>query len=143
MENYNEETTNQPEQQSNLGQEPAQEDDNYGAEATSEGGSMFKIGSIIVILAIVVFGGLYLWGAVADKDSYGEENDMGLFDEDFGIGETQVVAPGSTVDEALKDVNDAVAEQLGTQGTSNDLGSIEADLNASDLGDVNLDNLGF
>ncbi len=112
-------------------------------EVTESGGGMFKIGSIIVILAIVVFGGLYLWGAVADKDGYTEEDDMGFFDEDFGAGDTQVVAPGSTVDEALKDVNDTVADQLSTQGTSNDIGDIEADLNASDLGDVNLDDLGF
>ncbi len=103
---------------------------------------MFKIGSVIVVLGILVLGGLYFWGYFVNKDGTMHTDTMtdDILPEGF---EDVTNTPGAAVDEALEQVADSVADQLGSQGTSNKIGDIEADLNASDLGDVNLDDIGF
>jgi|SRR3989344_5416725 len=66
------------------------------------------IGTIIIIL-LIILGGLYFWGQ--------RVNDRGAQTEDF-------VTPGADI------------ESLETQGTSDDVTSIEADLNTTNLDDL-------
>lgn len=145
MENYNgNEPTRQPVEQEQNNFSIPQENMEQPPAPETGGGSMFKIGSIVVILGILVLGGLYMWGYMKDKEevelsgSGAEQFNSGL-DDFLPVNETAE----SAIDEVIGSVNDTVADQLNTQGTSSDIGDIEADLNASDLGDVNLDNLGF
>ncbi len=75
----------------------------------SDSGAGPIIGAIIVV-AVLVLGGLYYWGA------YLERRDQAAM----------------TAEEILSEP-DAVLEQLGTQGTSDELDAIEADVDATDL----------
>lgn len=126
MENYNE--NEQP------SYEQEQTESTYGQD---NNGSMFKMASIVVILGIILLGGLYMYSYMGDSGERDanqtlEEELEDLFDE-----------TGSALDEAIADVKDTVSDQLGKQGTSDAIADIEADLEASDLGEINLDDLGF
>ena len=137
MENYNYNNENESEMNEQEVQNFSQEDQ------SQEDGGMFKLASVIVILGIVVFGGYYLWTSLSDKVSEINSADSSSAGDVLITDNAENVAPGSVVDEAIQDVKDPVADKLSTQGNSDNIDDIEADLNASDLGDVNLDNLGF
>lgn len=143
MENYNE-PTNQPGEQQEQEYSPAPSEGGSASPAPDgAGGSMFKIGSIIVILGVLVLGGLYFWGYLVDKeDADMSAEDAALIEElDNLLPELEEEA--SVIDELLKDVDDAAAAALGQQSASDAIADIEADLESTDLGDVNLEDLGF
>lgn len=72
---------------------------------------------LIIILAIIVVGTLYFWGQRVEKtQNTGTQNTQ-----------TEQTTPAEV---------DTQTEQLQTQSTSDDIYSIEADLEATDLGDI-------
>ncbi len=71
------------------------------------------IGSIIVIIVIII-GGLYFWGTRTDVPADGEAVDP--------------IDPGTE-----QPVGDPIGDALNNTSPSDDLGAIEADLNATDI----------
>jgi len=133
MENYNE----QEQEQNQYNQSPpSNETHSHCSGGNCHDGKMFKIGSIIVILGILLLGALYFMSDTDNKTSTTEQVISDELDDVFGN-------VGSTLDEAIADVKDTVTDQLVKQGTSDVIADIEADLEASDLGEINLDDLGF
>ncbi len=128
MENYNKQTEQQAPQQNNP--EPTDEPNRCGGN----NGCMFKLASIVIILCIILLGGLYLWGYMGDKDM--KRGDAKLINDIYGDSD-------SALDEVVENVEDSISDQLSEQSASDEIADIEADLNNSNLGDVNLDDLGF
>ncbi len=71
---------------------------------------------IIIILVVLVLGGLYLWGARLKSEETADTADTN----------------GQTAQEVLN-ASDPATDNLGTQGTSDELGAIEDDLNTTSL----------
>jgi uncharacterized protein HemX len=69
---------------------------------------------IIIIIVILVLGGLYFWGQKLSNNSADEQM----------MAEQDAIAESQSISQTM---------ELKTQGTSDDLSSIEADLNATDL----------
>lgn len=106
------------------------EPDTNTTAGTSVGGApdrgFSKISRVMggTLLAIIlIFGGWYLM----NKD------DMGMMDDKM-MAETTAPLPGSQEEIAASEATTAAATAaLTTQGTSDELGSIEADLNATNM----------
>ncbi len=112
---------------------------NYDEE--TKGTSYGKIALIafgLVLMAVVI---LYALGAV--KSNTPKEQQI---NSDIENGYTEVKPPEDSMtalDEALNEVKDPQSDKLQNQNNSDNVQDIENDLNNTDLGDVNVDNLGF
>lgn len=78
--------------------------------APSESSAAGPVIGAIIIVAVLILGGFYYWGA------YLEERDR-----------------AALTAEDIMNQPDVILEQLKTQGTSDELGAIEADVDATDL----------
>lgn len=85
------------------------------------------IGSIIIIL-ILVLGGLYLYSIrIAPRIEQGQTNQQVIVETDQTAAEAIINAPDETL------------TQLAAQNTSDEPEAIDADLNATDLSDLDKD----
>lgn len=79
-----------------------------------------SVGAIIgiaIIIVIIIFGGLYYWGAqISNQKTQSDQQGTTLTPEEIG------------------NKPDAALEQLQTQNASDEVADIETDLNATDLG---------
>ena len=106
-----------------------EQDKNVATQSTPQttGGSQTSlvIGGVLVVI-IVIFGGWY-WSIMDDMGDMHEG-------EDEMMMETTAPAPGTPEEIAASEATTIGATTaLGAQGTSDELGSIEADLSATDL----------
>jgi uncharacterized protein HemX len=88
-----------------------------------------KIGStigIIVIVVVLILVALYFWGAKLNNDAA----------TDAFIAELEAQQIET---DAILEQEAALVELLEAQGTSDDIGDIEADLDATNLGDLDID----
>jgi len=86
-------------------------------EGQQEEKSTGPLVGIIIVVVVLVFGGLYFWGKQVSENSQIELEELPSASE-------------------ITNTPDETLETLGTQGTSDEVGAIESDLNST-----NLDNL--
>ena len=85
------------------------------------------IGGILLVLTVVIAG--WFWSTMDARDDMGDMDGMMM--------ETMAPAPGTPEEVAASEASTVEATAaLTTQGTSDELGSIEADLNATNMGSL-------
>ena len=90
------------------------EENNFNQKQTK---SIGPIIGIAIIVVLIIFGGLYYWGAqISKRDIPNDSQDTIV-----------------TTIEEIENTPDATLEQLQTQSTSDEIADIEADLNLTDL----------
>lgn len=143
MENYNQNKENQ--------ENDLQEDTSQNIQNKNK---LFKIKAIIFIISLVILilGSLYIWNntleqadpavnIINENINLNVNSNLHLIDNELdNLIEDEQISP---LDDVLLDIQDSTTNQLGIQGTSDDISGIELDFNASELGDINLDDLGF
>jgi uncharacterized protein HemX len=93
------------------------------SDVTQEEVAKKPVGPIIgiaIIVVILIFGGLYYWGAQISKQDANVEQE-------------------SLTTEQIENQEDQIIEQLQIQNTSDNVADIEADLNATDLENIDQD----
>lgn len=88
------------------------------------GSSIGAIVAICIIIAIVVVGALYAWGARLERDAAENANAEAMLDAYY---------------EQEKEREDYETEMLRAQSQSTDIGSIEADLETTDFSSIEAD----
>lgn len=84
-------------------------------ESPHQNSTLGPVVGTIIIVAVLVIGGLYYWGAQLNK---------------------QVAVDETVTGEQIAAEPDASTEALGEQGTSDEVDAIEDDLNLTDLDDL-------